>query len=197
MAKMGTHKNEEILLTELKAGKATAFEAIYRNYYPMVLKMVSDNSGSSNEAQDVFQEMLLVLVKKIRESDFKLSAKLSTYLFAVARNIWFKRGRGMQGKTSMIDSEQFSRMDLTLPENELEDVIEREQMLDTMSAKMDELEPDCRRILFLSIQQNFSQKEIAEIMDYSVSFVKVKKFRCLKYLREKVKDSDLFDNLRF
>ena len=187
--------NEEILHAQLKAGSSAAFEQVYRNNFSMILKLVSDNNGSLNDARDVFQEAMFVLVKKIREPDFKLTGKLSTYLFAVARNIWFKRTRGTQGKTNPTAPEKFAQMNLALPEDEQSESIEKEKKFNLLAEKMKELDPDCQRVLFLSIQKNFSQKEIADIMDYSPSFVKVKKFRCLKYLREKVSGLPEFRNL--
>ena len=50
--------------------------------------MIHSNGGRPQDAEDVFQEALIILVGKIRKSDFKLTAKLSTYLFSVCRFLW-------------------------------------------------------------------------------------------------------------
>ena len=184
MAKIANIDNEGNLLGPLRAGDPKAFEDAYRRYYPMILKLITENGGTGIDARDVFQETMIVLINKLGDPDFSLSGKLSTYLYAVARNIWFKRGRGIKGKTQHTDPEQFSQLDLSQSSNEIADKQEREALFDLIAEKMEELEPDCRRVLFLSIQQNFSHNEIAEIMDYSKSFVKVKKYRCLEYLRK-------------
>jgi RNA polymerase sigma factor (sigma-70 family) len=54
---------------------------------------VLQHSGSREDAEDVFQEAILVLLHRVRQPDFKLTSSMKTYLYAIARNIWLKRLR--------------------------------------------------------------------------------------------------------
>ena len=43
-----------------------ALDYLYKKFYPMMTQMVINNSGSREEAQDVFQESLIVFWQKVR-----------------------------------------------------------------------------------------------------------------------------------
>lgn len=70
-----------------------AYELLYNSYYNVVLNIVVRNSGSEEDAKDVFQETMLVLVHKIRKDNFRLTAALQTYITAISKNIWLKHLR--------------------------------------------------------------------------------------------------------
>ena len=69
------------------------FSKIYSDYFPAVQKFVLINSGNNSDAQDLFQETSIILLKKLEEDNFILTAKLKTYLMAIAKNLWLKKIR--------------------------------------------------------------------------------------------------------
>lgn len=93
---------DAILLELLKKEEDISFKMLYRLSFPSISNFIRLNSGSKEDAEDVFQETVVVLLEKLRTAEFKLSASLKTYLFAVAKNIWFKRLRAK--KTSLVYS---------------------------------------------------------------------------------------------
>ncbi len=68
-------------------------ETLYREAYPSIRSFVRRHSGDEAEAEDIFQDAILVFSKKRSDPDFRLSCAPSTFLFAVARNLWLKRLR--------------------------------------------------------------------------------------------------------
>lgn len=86
---MTTFTDQELIL-QLKAGDRHAATAIYQQYFPMVAAYVQQHNGHPADAEDVFQEVMLVLVQKIQSPEFTLTASLKTYLYAIARNCWCK-----------------------------------------------------------------------------------------------------------
>lgn len=66
---------------------------IYDNYFGLVEIHVLRNSGDSNDAKDLFQDVMIVLVEKLERDDFVLSAQLKTYIMAIAKNLWLKKLR--------------------------------------------------------------------------------------------------------
>jgi RNA polymerase sigma factor (sigma-70 family) len=181
-------------LEYLRKGSSTAFEELYRKYYRMAEDLVFRLNGNREDAQDVFQEALFVLVKKLREPGFTLSGKLSTFLYAVIRNIWLKRTGKMSNEVSMDEKS----LTVALTRSEVQDGLsasEREILLLTINEKLNELEEGCRLILLHAFYQQLPHAEIARIFGYSEAFVKVRKFRCLEYLRRLVKATDSFKNL--
>ncbi len=187
MEKSLTYESDEVLLESLRRGDSVAFEFLYRQYYRMVAKQANDRGLQDSDAQDVFQEVLIVLVRKIHDPAFELSAKLSTYLFAIARNLLLKRSNK---PPVLFHAEGI----LASPEVQMTDTgpDEMEERLIAVVRTLDLLESECRTLLLLSFYEKRSHAEIAEEMGYTEAFVKVKKHRCLNYLRKHVKLHPLF-----
>lgn len=80
-------------LEELRKEQDVAYKALYQYYFPYVSRHILNNNGTIEDAADVFQDTLLVLVSKLRNDHFHLSAKLKTYILAIAKNLWLKRLR--------------------------------------------------------------------------------------------------------
>ena len=85
--------SDHSLIEQLKKEDNTAFKILYKSYFPMISLFVRQNMGNMEDAEDLFQEAVVTLFKKIQQSDFKLSCSLKTYLFAIAKNLWLKRLR--------------------------------------------------------------------------------------------------------
>lgn len=90
---MTMKRTQPVELNELQNQHSKACDQLYVLYYPVVEQFVPHNNGTHDDAQDVFQETMLVLLQKIPTNGFALTSLLKTYLFAVASNIWLKRLR--------------------------------------------------------------------------------------------------------
>lgn len=86
-------EQDRILLERLKENEQEAYLSLYHLYYPDLARYVLRNSGNKEDAEDVFQETLLILLHKIREKHFQLNAELKTFLYAINRNQWLKKLR--------------------------------------------------------------------------------------------------------
>jgi RNA polymerase sigma factor (sigma-70 family) len=84
---------ENHFLEELRAGTPSAYELLYKAYFPSIAYLVTRNRGNDWDAEDLFQETVIVLLEKIRQPHFQLTSSLKTYLYAIARNNWLKRLR--------------------------------------------------------------------------------------------------------
>lgn len=59
----------------------------------LVLKYVLRNSGSREDAEDLLQDGILVVLQRMQQPEFELRVPPHAYLFAVCRNLWLKRLR--------------------------------------------------------------------------------------------------------
>ncbi|NLR58208.1 sigma-70 family RNA polymerase sigma factor [Chitinophaga polysaccharea] len=84
---------DNTLLSRLRSDDNTAFGVLYEHYFPSIATYIIYNGGKTEDAEDIFQEALIVLRHKIRQPDFFLTATIKTYLFSIARNLWLKRLR--------------------------------------------------------------------------------------------------------
>ncbi|HEX2968606.1 MAG TPA: sigma-70 family RNA polymerase sigma factor [Bacteroidales bacterium] len=61
---------------------------LQEKYMPLIRLMVFQGGGSSEDASDIFQDGLIIILEKIDEGDFVLKCKFKTYLYCVCENIW-------------------------------------------------------------------------------------------------------------
>jgi RNA polymerase sigma factor (sigma-70 family) len=85
--------SENTLLEQLRNEDNASFEILYKFYFPSIEHHITQNHGCTEDAEDIFQESIIVLLQKVRQPDFVLSASLKTFLFAIAKNLWLKRLR--------------------------------------------------------------------------------------------------------
>src|SRR5437879_11837482 len=64
---------------------------LYVAYFAMVLQLIINNSGTPDDAKDIYQEAIIVLYNKIKKGDFELNSKLKTFIYSVCRRLWLKR----------------------------------------------------------------------------------------------------------
>ncbi len=59
------------------------------SFYPGIRKFIAANKGSREDAEDIFQEVLLIVHQQLKQPDFILSSSLKTYSFGIAKNLWY------------------------------------------------------------------------------------------------------------
>ena len=84
---------DSVLIANLRLNDNTSYKLLYNYYFPSVLKMVRQNSGRTEDAEDIFQESIIVLSNNIKQPDFELTSSLKTYLYSISRNLWLKKQR--------------------------------------------------------------------------------------------------------
>ena len=90
-AQSGTQ--DQNLLEGLLKGDPAAVNQLYKRHFPGIVKMVTSNSGSEEDAQDLFQDAVMVIFEKARSNKLSLTSSLYTYLYAICRNLWLKKLR--------------------------------------------------------------------------------------------------------
>jgi len=175
------------LIEGLAKGDNAAIREIYRLYQPMLLKWMVSRGGDEDQAYDVFQESLMVLMEKCNDRAFALSCKLSTYLFAVAKRIWWRKNQQNSGVGSMdID---FGDEDHELPYAEYDDDIssfnEKEILFDKLEQSLDQLGQPCANLLRAFYIEAKSMIEIATDFGYTnAENAKTQKYKCLNRLKK-------------
>lgn len=177
---------EEALLDGLKKRDSSVISYIYKEYYPTIKYLITSNSGSESDAEDVFQDALVIIYRKIAKEDLILTSSFKTFLYSICRNLWLQR----------LDKKVFSNDFLKVEELDgMQDPIYAEPAdMETEKYKMYQkhfldLSEDCQKILRLFMNK-VSLKEIAEIMGFKTEkYAKTRKFMC----KEKLKNSILND----
>jgi RNA polymerase sigma factor (sigma-70 family) len=176
---------QDLKIIELirKDNNDKALTALYR-HFPMVRKMVCSHGGSAQDAEDVFQEGLIILCRKVKDPRFSLTSLLSTYLFSVCRFLW---------KDELKKRKQYATAgpDTGLKEaeeKELEDEMEKESRAKQAEQALNELGDRCRELLILFYKGGMKLKDIAARMGYnSENTAKNQKYKCLEGARNRLK----------
>lgn len=171
------------IIDGIREGNNLAIEQLYQIHFPPIAQMIVNNRGSREEAQDIFQETVMVLYTKINEGDFVLSSKLQTFLYAVSKRLWLKhltRGEARYRKDSIDDYGESLAAEEAIVEHE---VIEERLLL--MESSLNGLGEPCRTILYDFYIQGKSMTDICEKFGYTnADNAKTQKYKCLQRLKK-------------
>ena len=110
------------LLKGLAEGDRKTIELIYKHHFNMIQSLVINNSGTPDDAKDVFQEALIVLYEKVRLGTFELNCQLKTYLYSVCKRLWLKRlQQSSRYFISEIETEPTVSIEVDMAEHEKRD----------------------------------------------------------------------------
>jgi RNA polymerase sigma factor (sigma-70 family) len=172
--------NETTLLQGLAQNDRKAIESLYKDHYNMVQALVVNNSGSADDAKDIFQEALMVLYEKVKTGSFELHCQIKTYLYSVSRRLWLKR---LVQQNRFIIGEMHNE---TVPvEEELESHEQRNQEFELMEKALGGLGEPCRSLLEAFYLQKKGMQEIAASFGYTnADNAKNQKYKCLMRLKK-------------
>ncbi len=173
--------NEKALLQGLARSDRKAIETIYRENYNMIQSLIINNSGSTDDAKDIFQEAMIVLYEKVRSGSFELNCLIKTYVYSVSRRLWLKRLQQMNRYAPALESLQD-----TVP---VEDEIEENERIDNefqaMEKAISSLGEPCKSLLEAYYLEKKNMQEISQSFGYTnADNAKNQKYKCLMRLKK-------------
>ncbi|MBK6545913.1 MAG: sigma-70 family RNA polymerase sigma factor [Saprospiraceae bacterium] len=179
-------------IQELRAGKDAAFKKIYLENYQNIERHILKNNGRVEDAEDLFQEALIVLVKRLRDPAFELQVKPGTYLSSIVNKMWLYKLR---------DKKEFSRdmQEHPLDSKDFEysvDSVNLDARLSIVERILETFKDECKSLLSQFYFEHKSLLEISRVLGYTSDFVKVKKSRCMNALRKQLLENRDFLNLQ-
>jgi len=174
------------LIKKIERGDESALDYLYRKNYKMIVNLIVKNSGTEDEAKDIFQDSLIVFWQKVIKKELVLSSKISTYLYSICLNLWRKE---------LTKKQRFSREEKENSEEIDIDAYERRKIVRNCINKMN---ATCRKVLMFYYFDNLSMQDIADKMGFSnAATAKTKKYKCKKELdktiRKNYTSSDFLD----
>jgi RNA polymerase sigma factor (sigma-70 family) len=159
-------------------------KTIYRNHFDSLGWYVMNNSGSRQDAEDVFQEVMVAFIDLVQKDKFRGESTVKTFLFSLNRFTWLnelkRRGRALARE------EKYEREHDKVELDTGHLIADREGKAEVVRL-VEELGETCRKILLLFYYENLSMKEILETMHYeNEQVVRNKKYKCLKQLEQMV-----------
>ena len=166
----------------LRTGNEATLKALYKKYYNIVLKIVVNNSGSSEAAQDVYQETIIVLFENAQKPGFVLNCQLQTFIYSIAKRLWLKQLRNNSNLTKLSNGDENEIVDVS---EEINEHLQKEEALEKMTKSLSELGEPCKTIITDFYLQHLSMDEISEKFGYTNSDnAKTQKYKCLQRLKK-------------
>lgn len=181
------YHNDQVWLLAIGNRERDALSKVYHDVFPSVRKLVVNAHGNEEDAWDVFQEMMIVLHRKVNDPDFQLTSKLSTFLVGIARLIWLKKN---QKKRKTLLTNEIPETYIVNDDDMM--MAERERLF---REKLLQLGDQCQQILQLFFQK-MKMQDIAKKMNLaSAEVARITKYRCTKKLTKLVQDDQAFTEL--
>lgn len=177
--------NDSKLLDAIRNGEEKALVELFSQNRRPITSLVARNQGTEDDAEDVLQEAMVVLWERVRSGSFEYQAKLSTYIYATARNIWFRRLARHRRELPATEETFDVAADDATP---LEEMEENERVAAVQKA-MEQIGNPCRDLLLLFYWEERSMEEIAVKLGFAnADTVKSKKYQCKKSLEHLVRN---------
>ena len=179
------------LMLRVKQGDTAAFTELVEKYKQPVMNLAHRTLRDQTEAEDLAQNVFVQVYKSAHR--YKSTAKFSTWLFTIARNLCLNEIRRRSRHPA--DSLDATHPDEDQPVIQIEDkktFAPAEKILQSeLARKIDEalagLPENQRTAILLCRQEELSYEEIAEILGASLSATKSLIHRGRETLKEKLK----------
>ena len=174
--------NEKRLLTELKNGSFHAFERLYNMYsgklYNFIMRI---SSGNQYMAEEVVQSAF-IRVWEVRERVEPESSFIS-FLCTIAKNLLMNM---YQRQTVGYVYNEYLKNTGVDRDSQTEESIDLRFLNEYIDSLAEELPAQRKKIFILSKRQNYTNKEIAEMMGISESTVATQLSLAVKFMREQL-----------
>lgn len=192
MANNMTHP-DQMYIEGLANNNSAIIQSIYKKFVPKVVSYIRNNSGDEDQAQDVVQEIMILLFHQAKAKKLQLSCPFDAYFFLLCKRKWLNELKKSSSKGVTIDEDFLSVNEPTaemVSQTEIFD--EKQQLFDAMFQKLGE---KCQELLKLSFTIK-SMEEVAEKLQVTYGYVRKKKSLCTGQLTQWIQESNRFKSLK-
>jgi len=172
-----------------------AFNEIVSRYKNRIYTMALRITRNPSDAEDVMQEVFLTLVEKLH--NFREESKFSSWIYRVVANASYMHLRSNKNSNKDLCLDEYAPYDeegklrgvkdkdwSSRPDN----VLFSKESLEIIEKAVGELPDPHRLVIILRDIEEFSNEEVAEILDISIPAVKSRLHRGRLLLRDKISD---------
>jgi RNA polymerase sigma-70 factor (ECF subfamily) len=179
--------NPRELMDLAKNGNRDAFGALYELYFVPVFRYIFLRTKDKKDSEDLTQTVFLKVYSSISRFQEHGKSPLA-YFFTVARNTvidyWKKKREVVVNDLSETPETSHDHSDENLHRD-----IEREEAAKSIHEALDKLSEEQEKVVVLKFINEFSNREIADLLGKSEEAVRQLQCRALKALRQHLKDA--------
>ena len=185
-------EDERLLIQRVKAGDQKAFEVIFSRYVNRVYRQAFKLVGNEADAEDVVQEVFLLVYRKAQS--FLGKSEFSTWLYRLTANAALTklRQRKKEKEVSLDEYLPKFRKDghhLVRPvvdwTQDVDKFVAIKEYSQIIKEAMEKLSPTDKAVVMMSDMEEMSNPEISETLGISVQAVKARLHRARLFLRGK------------
>ena len=178
-------KGKDIIKAIRTGNNTFVLNHLYKEILPRIKKMILKNSGTEDDAKDIFQDTVLIFYNQVKLNKYYEDKDIGGFMYTVARNLWINKAKRSNKFVQINDTEIWEDSEA----GALEDLISKEKQV-AIEEVMNQIGEECKKLLKFSIYEKLSLKEIAGKMGYSSEGVaKTYNYRCKQKLVNLVKDN--------
>ena len=186
-----TELSDKEIIEGIRTNNRDILNYLYDDMLPMIKRLINSYGCCDQTAEDVFQEALLVIIRKINSEKIYLTCKFRTYLFSISKKIYIQQLSSSNNK--LLKKGDVPDIVCEPEEDNSEFIRKYEKVL---KKNFNELSEDCQKVLRLHLN-DASINEIKEIMKYnSTHHTMDRKYRCKKKLIEYIQNDPQYKELK-
>jgi len=168
-------------------------DEIYRLFSPGIRNWIMQNSGSEDDAADVFQESLIDIYNQAKYKGLELTCPFQPFLLLVCKRKWLNeiKKRGLRPVTKSSDDLSELGEDVFAAAERVGMEEEKGRLFFQQFQRLGE---KCREILKMSLTGQHQEK-IAEALGVTYGYLRKKKSECMATLMGYIQEHQL--NIRF
>lgn len=180
-------QSDEDLMLAYAAGEARAFEVLLRRHERPVFNFIYRSVGRKDIAEELLQDVFLRVIRNA--AGYQQSAKFTTWLYTIARNICIDKSRKKSGRELSLDKpvgdeDKSTFLDRVAdPANQISTDHDREVFRKRLEWALEKLPEDQREVFMMREVSDLKFREIAEILEIPVPTVKSRMRYALEALR--------------
>lgn len=192
MANKNIHE-DQAYIDGLAQNNSTIIQSIYKKFVPKVVYYIKTNSGDYDKAQDVVQDVLMIIYDQAKTKGLQLSCPFDAYFFLLCKRRWLNELKKSLNKEVTINNENVYKDESTEQMvNETETFEVKNQLFELMFAKLGE---KCQEILKASFTIK-TMEEVAEKLNITYAYARKKKSLCTGELTQLIQESKQYKSLK-
>jgi len=174
--------NDFELIKSFINGDESAFNRLAVKYQERIYWHARRMTGNHLDADEIVQEVLMVLYNKLKTFEFKSSLYTWIYTITNTRSINYLKKKSLKSFFSLdeISNRKFEQKDVI-------DVIESKQKIEKIESAMQKLPVKQREVFIMRNFDEMSYEEISQITGKNVGTLKANYFHALNKIKEMVK----------
>ncbi|KAB1229087.1 RNA polymerase sigma factor [Chryseobacterium viscerum] len=180
---MDRRTTNSLAVDDFKKDSNIAFGILYQQYFDYTKKFILKNKGNIEDAEDIFQDALLILYQKLNADDFNVQTCLGNYIIGISKNLWLKK---LKNRNFYIESPENYFIE---NQQEITSAIENEKYYwEKLFGYVKSISSHCQNLIHDIFIENKSIEEIQDKYQYSSKHnAQNQKYKCVEQIR-KIKD---------